>query len=122
MFLIVFFVACGPRPTATDAGTDGGASVDAGEDFCRPLPEATCDAGVPTFTDLQPILKARCQTCHDGTGPNWPLITYSHVADWQDAVRSEIVRCTMPPLDGGVVITYAEREAIFTWVRCGRPN
>ena len=122
--LLLTVVACGPRQLPADGGTDGGAydAGDAGEDFCRPLPEANCNGIVPTFTDLQPIFMHRCQTCHNGSGTEWPLVTYQHVADWQDQVRTEIVTCAMPPLDGGQVITYAEREAIFTWVRCGRPK
>lgn len=126
LLIILLLPACGPRPMGpADAGADAGASdagADGGMDMCAPLPEATC-TNVPTFTELTPVFQQRCQSCHDGspTGP-WPLVTYQHVADWQDQVRAEIVACTMPPLDGGAVITFAERQAIFTWVRCGRPK
>ncbi len=124
VFLVpIVLLACGPRPGPADAGPiDAGVLPDGGKDMCAPLPEATCTGTVPTFTDLQPIFAGRCQSCHNGSGTEWPLVTYQHVADWQDQVRSEIVRCAMPPLDGGAVITYEEREAIFTWVRCGRPK
>lgn len=119
---LVVLAACGPKPGPVDAGpVDAGVFPDGGHDMCGLLPEPTC-ATVPTFADLQPILMSRCQSCHNGSGTEWPLVSYAHVADWQDQVRSEIVRCTMPPLDGGEVITWEERNAIFTWVRCGRPK
>lgn len=54
-------------------------------------------------------------------GPR-PLDTYGHISDWQREVRDELVRCTMPPADAGVVFPAEERDAILTWLRCGLPQ
>ena len=108
----------------------GDASQDAGHDgapsyVCEPVtPPTECPSPAPTFADVAPIIGERCSgPCHSGTpnGP-WPLATYQHVADWQDDIRSRLLTCGMPPLDGGVPITTAERIAILTWIRCGLPR
>ena len=35
-------------------------------------------------------------------GGPWPLLQYSHVADWYDVVRAMLLDCSMPPPDAGV--------------------
>lgn len=93
-------------------------------------PPVTCDATrvnecpspAPTYADVQPIFEQRCSNaaCHTGAaGGEWPLDTYSHVADWQDVIRDELLTCAMPPPDSGVVVTRDERQLILTWIRCG---
>ena len=120
----------GPPTDAGDAGTpsDSGSSEDGGPLLPdggrrRQLVAANCSGVVPTYAQLTPVFTRACVVCHDdAAGGPWPLTTYQHVADWQDQVRSEILNCTMPPLDAGIPITWDERQAIFTWVRCGRPK
>jgi hypothetical protein len=83
-----------------------------------------CPEPAPTYADLRPMLDTRCvQPCHSGTpnGP-WPLTQYQHLYDWKDDVRSRLLDCGMPPLDGGVPITTDERLAILNWIRCGLPQ
>ena len=91
---------------------------------CDPIEAPTaCPDPPPTFANVAPIFGERCITpCHSGTpnGP-WPLTRYEHVYDWQDDIRSRLLDCTMPPIDGGVPITTDERLAILTWIRCGLP-
>lgn len=129
--LVVFTAACGERSNPADGGIDAGedAGVDAGKledggtDPCGLLPPANCSGPVPTYSELAPLIVLRCESCHSGmVGGPWPLKTYQHLSDWQDAVRSEILNCRMPPVDSGVPITYEERQKIFTWVRCGLPR
>jgi len=66
--------------------------------------------------------------CHDGTMKDvvtgedvWPLTTYDDVAEWGSIVKNSILECTMPPADGAVPITDAERSAIVQWVLCKTP-
>ena len=93
--------------------------------FCESLEAPTaCPDPAPTFADVAPIFGERCVTpCHSGTpnGP-WPLSRYEHIFDWQEDIRSHLLDCTMPPLDGGVAITTEERLAILNWIRCGLPE
>jgi cytochrome c5 len=106
------------EPDASDP--DGGA---------MPGP-ARCDVELPTectdpdvgYADVEPIFERRCQTCHDGQGPEWPLLEYSHVADWAGEIRGMVGSCTMPPADSGMTMTVEEREAILLWIRCGFPR
>jgi uncharacterized membrane protein len=81
-----------------------------------------CPATAPRYADVAPIIRARCATCHSGAadGP-WPLDSYGHIADWQNEIRSELLRCTMPPLDASVALLPEERLTILTWLRCGLP-
>lgn len=81
-----------------------------------------CPATAPRYADVAPIFRARCATCHGGTvGGPWPLDSYGHIADWQNEVRSELLRCSMPPLDASVALLPEERITILTWLRCGLP-
>jgi hypothetical protein len=93
--------------------------------FCESLEAPTaCPDPAPTFADVAPIFGERCVTpCHSGTpnGP-WPLSRYEHIFDWHEDIRSHLLDCTMPPLDGGVAITTEERLAILNWIRCGLPE
>ena len=141
----LLLVSCGNSsadadPVEPDAGSDsdiaivppgdGAVITDASLDrelsyLCEPVePPTECPNPPPTFADVSPIIGQRCSgPCHSGTpnGP-WPLATYQHVADWKDDIRSHLLDCSMPPQDGGVPITTAERVAILTWIRCGLPS
>lgn len=109
-----------PLDVTLDASAD--ATLDATAACAVDAPTACPDAS-PRYADLVPIFRRRCVTCHDGTteGP-WPLDTYGHISDWQREVRDELVRCSMPPADAGVVFPVEERDAILTWLRCGLPQ
>jgi hypothetical protein len=88
---------------------------------CTITPPVRCDDPPPRYADVAPIIEARCAgPCHSGVpdGP-WPLTDYSHVADWQDVVRADLLDCSMPPPGEGVVMPDAERTVILSWIRCG---
>jgi hypothetical protein len=100
--------------------TDAGAVADAGALICTVQPPTLCPDPPPHYADVQPIFQSRCVDCHNGMpGGPWPLLQYSHVADWQDVVRAHLLACTMPPPDAGVPMTDDERTAILTWILCG---
>jgi hypothetical protein len=109
----------GGRSDAGDAeGPDAGAPF-----VCDVVAPSACPNPAPTFADVQPIFHDSCGVCHgkDWTGA-WPLDTYSHIADWSDVIRDELVSCSMPPADGGVMIASEERMKILSWIRCGTPR
>lgn len=87
---------------------------------CKVVAPTECPESAPRYADVAPILLSRCVICHYGAfnGP-WPLSDYQHVADWRDFVRDDILNCSMPPLEGGVVMSNSERKRILEWIRCG---
>jgi hypothetical protein len=102
---------------------DGGAATDASAIVCTVSAPTACPDPPPHYRDVQPIFQSRCVDCHNGMiGGPWPLLQYSHVADWQDVVRAHLLACTMPPPDSGVPMTDEERRAILTWILCGYPE
>jgi hypothetical protein len=119
--------------TSASARLDGGVSGKADDDedggpaaavMCKVSLPTSCPSPKPHYPDVQPIFQQRCVPCHNGATADspWPLTEYEHVADWYDTIRSEVVNCTMPPLDAGVPMTDDERVKILTWIRCGFPE
>jgi hypothetical protein len=103
--------------------SDGGTSADTGALVCTIQAPTVCPAPVPHWPDVQPIFERRCVLCHNGIpGGPWPLLQYSHVADWNDVVRAMLLDCSMPPPDAGVPMPDEERTAILTWILCGFPE
>ena len=97
---------------------------------CGPVDASTtCPSPPVTYAQIQPILEKSCVPCHDGTMKDvatmddiWPLTTYENVAEWESLVKDVILTCTMPPADGDVPFTNAERSAIVQWVLCKVPE
>lgn len=89
---------------------------------CAPeLPDA-CPDPPPTFAaDVEPLIAARCTTCHGQLEGFWPLRTYKEVVDWEGLVRTMLLDCTMPPPDAGSAMTDSERNTVLTWLSCGKP-
>jgi hypothetical protein len=51
-----------------------------------------------TFADVYPILRARCQACHqEGEIGPMAFTNYSDTRPWAKAIREAVVRRTMPP-------------------------
>jgi hypothetical protein len=121
--LTIVFATAGPaceKAGSADVMTDGGVEGDAGALLCAVEPPTICPDPAPRFADVQPILQERCVVCHSGLpGGPWPLLQYSHVADWQDVIRGQMLDCSMPPPDAGVRMEATERVAILTWILCG---
>jgi hypothetical protein len=116
-------------PTGQDAGApaplDAGVPGDAGLPVSCPVaaPTACADPTAIRYADIAPIIEARCAPCHSPlwSGP-WPLHTLGHVRDWTEDIRTNLLACTMPPLDAGIPITKEERLTILQWIRCGTPE
>lgn len=117
----VVLVACGPPSIADDAGGPGtGTAPEPPE--CDVEAPTECPEPPPRYADVEPIFEQRCVVCHDSRPPEWPLTSYRHVADWNDEIRAEMLRCTMPPFTSDVEMSTAERERILTWILCGYPE
>ena len=144
------FVACGNSPAAPapSAGNDAGSSLrssprptssrdasppgDARELAIENAIRGSCDVTAPTtcptpsphYSDIAPIVQRDCVPCHSGATPDgpWPLTGYKQLADWAGVIQDDLGNCTMPPLDGGVPITAADRLAILVWLQCGAPE
>ena len=97
------------RPSARDARVA----------LCRLEAPTACPEPPVRYADIAPIVERRCLSCHNGQGPNWSLIGYQHVADWQDTIRSAMLDCTMPPGEANLPMTVEERMTILAWIRCG---
>ena len=55
-------------------------------------------AEVTFHKDVAPILQARCQECHrKGEAAPMPLMTYNEARPWAKAMKSAVLRKTMPP-------------------------
>jgi hypothetical protein len=103
------------RPGLTES--DGGSEV------CETTLPTSCPSPAPTYEqDVATIIEARCSSCHDGRGEQWPLVDYSHTADWSNEIRAMVADCSMPPPDSGVLMLNSERQVILDWVRCGAPR
>lgn len=128
--LLAAALGCSSEDTTAGDGNqlDGGVVQGAGDGavapfVCDVVPPTACPEDAPKYSDVQPIFTEQCGACHgkDWTG-EWPLDNYSHISDWQDEIRSELVTCSMPPPDGGVVIALEDRMKILNWIRCGLPR
>ncbi|MFL5305871.1 MAG: hypothetical protein ACJ8F1_11690 [Polyangia bacterium] len=118
--LVFASAACTTSDESSRGTVDGG-----GQPLvCSVAAPTSCPEPAPRYADVAGILNQRCaMPCHSGvpSGP-WPLTDYEHVADWADAVRADLLDCSMPPADGGVSITTDDRTAVLTWIRCGSPE
>lgn len=116
---------------ASDAAHELDAAPDAARDASAPDAKVECSAvaptacpeQLPTYLDIAKIVERRCESCHSPywTGP-WPLDTYEHVADWQDAIREHLLDCTMPPVEGGGPLSKSDSDTFLLWLRCGLPE
>jgi cytochrome c5 len=80
----------------------------------------TCATDGEAFDAILPILQKSCIPCHYTSAPDaaWPLTTYSNVEAWSGVVEEDILKCAMPPADGGYSITDDERLALVNWMIC----
>jgi hypothetical protein len=120
--------ACGTaRAGAADASSDASADAAGGDDgngqACSVEAPTGCPDPATRYADVAPLFEQHCVPCHFGTpGGPWPLTSYKHAVDWQDIIRTAMLECTMPPADGGGVMSNEDRLAILNWIRCGYPE
>jgi hypothetical protein len=102
--------ACPPKPEPADAGTE----------VCAVEAPTDCTQPQLTYSDVRPVIAQNCDPCHDGnTNGNWPLTSYSDVADWADAIRDDLASCAMPLSDAGFTMSDQDRLLVLDWLRCG---
>lgn len=118
----LLLLACSDPSGGADAGTPDGSDTDAGPFVCNVEAPTSCTDPDLSFSDIEPIIVQRCQICHSGDTEQWPLTSYSHVADWFDLIPPEVANCRMPPPEARIPISDEERLAILTWFRCGYPE
>jgi hypothetical protein len=117
--------AAGAESGRSDAGPNDAGATDAAlpiPEGCPLTPPTSCANPAPHYSDIQPIFEQRCFSCHDGTGQQWGLTSYEHVADWFAEIRAQMIACSMPPLDSGITMPTSERMKIVQWIRCGYPE
>ena len=83
-----------------DKGLLGFAGIVSFVAACSSAPSSPLVSG-PTFhLDIEPILQARCQSCHvEGGLAPFPLVTYAEVADKAELVAIKTAKHEMPPWD-----------------------
>lgn len=108
---------CSSDPGGADASVDGSDGQPIEE--CNVTAPSECPDPPVVYGDIESIIEDRCIDCHDGSGGNWPLTSYQHVADWSLEIRAAMLSCAMPPADSGINMTVEERERILDWIRCG---
>jgi hypothetical protein len=118
--------ACSSSPqgaSPSDAGVD---AEDAAPFVCptNDVPK-TCPSPAPSWSaDVQPILAARCWSCHADGGvavQDMDLGSYASVYGGRTTVLSQVYGCRMPP-SGEPQLTPAERATVLGWFACGAPN
>ena len=125
--VVTLVVACGHNTGGLSEPVDTDASLADAESFTCPSEagETSCVAPGPSFsTDVMPIIDRRCNNCHaEGTdGGPWPLGQYADIFAWRNAIEDDLLRCTMPPADGGTSLPDAERAVLMAWIVCGADN
>lgn len=101
-------------------GCDDGSTAGCAND----LP-AACPAPAPSFqAQVAPLLAARCGGCHvaGGVAPTHRFGSWAQVYPQRTALLTQTYSCLMPPLDGGLALTAAERSLLFGWLVCGAPE
>jgi hypothetical protein len=89
-------------------------------------------AAVTFHTDVEPVLRKHCQSCHarGEIGP-MPLVTYKDVRPWAAAVREAVKLRRMPPwfadpkhgeFANNPSLTEGEIRLVDEWVRAGAPE
>jgi uncharacterized membrane protein len=72
-------------------------------------------------TQIAPLLKANCTSCHGGSNPQSgiDLSTYANASKNANVANSAIQSGIMPP--GGSLST-ANKQLFQAWVNAGKPN
>lgn len=87
------------------------------------LPPA-CPSPAPTFAaDAEPVIAAKCRTCHapNGVEANRPFLNYNQIFAQRSGMLNQVHACLMPPGDAPQ-LTAAERLALQGWLVCGALN
>jgi hypothetical protein len=97
----------------------------------EPCPSVSMDCPSPPPSwakDVQPVIQARCYTCHSEGGiewPKWDLSSYASVVSNEMEVLTQVYQCKMPLPDASPPVpplTSDQRQTIVQWIACSTPN
>ena len=90
------------------------------------------DTKITFHKNVEPILQARCQSCHrPGEAAPMSLLTFNDARPWAKAIKQAVLEKKMPPwsADGSVGhfrndrrLTQAEIDTLAAWVDTGAPE
>ena len=83
-----------------------------------------CPSPAPSYrSDIDPLIGARCRTCHSAGGQesSLPFMTYQEIFSRRSSVLNQVYGCRMPPA-GSAAPTSAERAVLLAWLVCGAPD
>jgi hypothetical protein len=114
----------GAAGTGGSSGSkDAGASRDAGKgpEAGREVGGSDAGSSVSYATQIAPLLKANCTSCHGGSSPQSgiDLSTYAGASKNANVANSAIQNGNMPP---GGSMSAANKQLFQSWVTAGAPN
>jgi uncharacterized membrane protein len=73
--------------------------------------------------EVQPIIQAKCVTCHGPGGQSFdrPFETYAEVYASRSDILNQVYSCAMP-LASATPLTSAERHTLLQWLVCRAPD
>jgi hypothetical protein len=107
--------AAGAAVTGGSGGAGNGAAGAGGFAGARPASNLPCD--------VQAVLKARCQPCHQNpplNGAPMPLLTWSDVYGKADEMHAKLSADEMPP-PGAPDLSRDQASTLFTYLSLGTP-
>ncbi len=126
--------ACG---SSTAASGDPAADASDNTGDAAALNDAVGVSGVTFHKDIEPILQAKCQGCHSGTGiAPFALVTYADAQTRAPSAAAAIASQTMPPWGArdtdeckprfgwqhDLRVTEAEKATLAAWIAAGAPE
>lgn len=126
------FFACADPPgndpnVPDDEVVDASVEADAGSACLPGPPPSFCTDAAPSYaTDIGPLVKRTCVTCHapGGVASDRDLSTYKKLSLLAQTSYGQVARCLMPPADAGpdASLTLSERTELLQWIACGSPG
>jgi hypothetical protein len=102
---------------------DAGVNRDAGKgpEAGREVGGSDAGSSVSYATQIAPLLKANCTSCHSGSNANAgiDLSTYANVSKNANVANSVLQSGSMPP---SAPLSAANKQLFQSWVSAGAPN
>jgi uncharacterized membrane protein len=112
---------------AVVAGCGSNDGSDGRAQGCKPgLPTTdACAMSAPSYmTDIAPLVRERCLSCHFAGNPNSSVVleTQAEIHQRAQLVETQVYRCSMPPPGEATPLAEDERAELLQWLACGTPN
>jgi hypothetical protein len=123
-------IAC-TDPSGNDPNVPDYAGALAAEDAavtvaCSVSVPKSCPAAPSYATEIGPLVKRSCVTCHaiNGSASDRDLSTYKNLIKLETTSLVQVQDCLMPPSDAGVdaALSPEDRTELLQWFVCGSPN